>query len=71
VAPGWVVIRDTTVVAGKCQAARNEGGEAAAVARFVAKLGEASPERREAVLKLLESIEALLPASTSSLDEAF
>ena len=49
----------------------NEGGEAAAVARFVAKLGEASPERREAVLKLLESIEALLPASTSSLDEAF
>jgi len=49
----------------------NEGGEAAAVARFVAKLGEASPERREAVLKLLESIEALLPASSSALDEAF
>ena len=49
----------------------NEGGEAAAVARFVAKLGEASPERREAVLKLLESIEALLPTSSSALDEAF
>ena len=49
----------------------DEGGEAAAVARFVAKLGEASPERREAVLKLLESIEALLPASSSALDEAF
>ena len=49
----------------------NEGGEAAAVARFVAKHGEASPERREAVLKLLESIEALLPASSSALDEAF
>jgi GAF domain-containing protein len=47
------------------------GGEAAAVARFVAKLGEASPERREAVLKLLESIEALLPTSSSALDEAF
>ena len=49
----------------------DEGGEAAAVARFVAKLGEASPERREAVVKLLESIEALLPASSSALDEAF
>jgi GAF domain-containing protein len=49
----------------------DEGGEAAAVARFVAKLGEASPERREAVLRLLESIEALLPASSSALDEAF
>jgi GAF domain-containing protein len=49
----------------------DEGGEAAAVARFVAKLGEASPERREAVMRLLESIEALLPASSSALDEAF
>jgi GAF domain-containing protein len=49
----------------------DEGGEAAAVARFVAKFGEASPERREAVLRLLESIEALLPASSSALDEAF
>jgi GAF domain-containing protein len=49
----------------------DEGGEAAAVARFVTKLGEASPERREAVLRLLESIEALLPASSSALDEAF
>jgi GAF domain-containing protein len=49
----------------------DEGGEAAAVARFVSKLGEASPERREAVLRLLESIEALLPASSSALDEAF
>jgi GAF domain-containing protein len=49
----------------------DEGGEAAAVARFVAKLGEASSERREAILKLLESIEALLPASSSALDEAF
>jgi GAF domain-containing protein len=49
----------------------DEGGEAAAVARFVSKLGEASPERREAVLHLLESIEALLPASSSTLDEAF
>jgi GAF domain-containing protein len=49
----------------------DEGGDAAAVARFVARLGEASPERREAVLRLLESIEALLPASSSALDEAF
>jgi GAF domain-containing protein len=49
----------------------DEGGEAAAVARFVAKLGEASPERREAVLKLLESIEGLLPASSTALDESF
>jgi GAF domain-containing protein len=49
----------------------DEGGDAAAVARFVAKFGEASPERREAVLRLLESIEALLPASSSALDEAF
>jgi len=49
----------------------DEGGEAAAVARFVAKIGETSPERREAVLKLLESIEALLPTSNSALDEAF
>jgi GAF domain-containing protein len=49
----------------------DEGGEAAAVARFVSKLGEASPERREAVMRLLESIEALLPASSSALDEAF
>jgi GAF domain-containing protein len=49
----------------------DEGGEAAAVARFVAKLGEASPERREAVVKLLGSIEALLPASSSALDESF
>jgi GAF domain-containing protein len=49
----------------------DEGGEAAAVARFVAKLGEASPEHREAVLRLLESIEALLPTSSSALDEAF
>jgi hypothetical protein len=49
----------------------DEGGDAAAVARFVAKLGEASPERREAVMRLLESIEALLPASSSALDENF
>jgi GAF domain-containing protein len=49
----------------------DEGGEAAAVARFVAKLGEASPERREAVVRLLEAIEALLPGSSSVLDESF
>jgi GAF domain-containing protein len=48
-----------------------EGGDAAAVAQFVAKLGEASPERREAVVRLLASIEALLPGSSSALDESF
>ena len=48
----------------------DEGGEAAAVAGFVAKLSEASPERREAVLRLLAVIEELLP-SPGSLDESF
>ena len=47
-----------------------EGGDAAAVAGFVAKLGGTSPERREAVLRLLTAIEELLP-EPDSLDEAF
>jgi GAF domain-containing protein len=48
----------------------DEGGEAAAVAGFVARLGEASPERREAVLRLLAAIEELLPGP-GSLDDVF
>jgi len=39
----------------------DEGGEAQAVARFVAKLADAEPERREAVLQLLAALEKLLP----------
>jgi GAF domain-containing protein len=38
-----------------------EGGEAQAVARFVARLGEAEPTRREAVAELLAALEKLLP----------
>jgi GAF domain-containing protein len=49
---------------GKARAARavleDEGGEADALARFAAKLDEAEPERREAALKLLDSLEKLL-----------
>ena len=37
-----------------------EGGEADAVARFVAVLADAEPERREAALQLLDSVEKLL-----------
>ncbi len=37
-----------------------EGGEADAVARFVAVLGDAEPERREAALQLLDAVEKLL-----------
>jgi GAF domain-containing protein len=48
----------------------DEGGDAVAVAGFVAKLGEASPQRREAVLRLLAAIEELLPGP-DSLDEVF
>jgi GAF domain-containing protein len=39
----------------------DEGAEAQSVARFVAKLGDAEPERREAVLQLLAALEQLLP----------
>jgi GAF domain-containing protein len=39
----------------------DEGGEAQAVARFVGKLADAEPERREAVLQLLAALEKLLP----------
>jgi hypothetical protein len=37
-----------------------EGGEAEAVARFVALLADAEPERKEAALRLLAAIEELL-----------
>ncbi len=37
-----------------------EGGEAEAVARFVAKLADAEPERREGALELLRALEKLL-----------
>jgi hypothetical protein len=37
-----------------------EGGEADAVARFVAVLADAEPERKEAALQLLDSVEKLL-----------
>jgi GAF domain-containing protein len=37
-----------------------DGGEADALARFAAKLDEAEPERREAALRLLASLEKLL-----------
>ena len=42
-----------------------EGGEAAALARFAAYLGEVEPEQRAAAQKLLEAIEALLRASAA------
>src|SRR5215213_7836071 len=38
----------------------SEGGEAEAVARFVALLADAEPERKEAALRLLRAIEELL-----------
>jgi hypothetical protein len=37
-----------------------EGGDADALARFAAKLDDAEPERREAALRLLASLEKLL-----------
>jgi GAF domain-containing protein len=43
----------------------DEGGEAAALARFAAYLGEVEPEQREAAQKLLEALEALLRASAA------
>ena len=47
----------------------DEGGEGAALARLAARLGELEPERREAVDRLLEAVEALLepPALDDSL----
>jgi GAF domain-containing protein len=47
----------------------DEGGEGAALARLAAKLSELEPERREAVDRLLEAVEALLepPAFDDSL----
>jgi GAF domain-containing protein len=42
-----------------------EGGEAAALARFAAYLGDVEPEQRAAAQKLLEAIEALLRASAT------
>ena len=42
-----------------------EGGEAAALARFAAYLGEMEPEQREAAQKLLEALEALLRATAA------
>ena len=48
----------------KARAARavleDEGGDAAAVARFTRLLGDAQPERREAALRLLSALEELL-----------
>jgi GAF domain-containing protein len=48
----------------KARAARvvleGEGGDADALARFAAKLDDAEPERREAALRLLGSLEKLL-----------
>jgi len=38
----------------------DEGGQAAGVARFVVRLADAQPERREAALRLLASLEELL-----------
>jgi GAF domain-containing protein len=43
-----------------------EGGEAAALARFAARLAEAEPERREAAQRLLEALEVLLRPSSST-----
>jgi len=47
----------------------DEGGEGAALARLAAKISELEPERREAVDRLLEAVEALLepPAFDDSL----
>jgi GAF domain-containing protein len=48
----------------KARAARavlnDEGGDAAVVARFTRLLGDAQPERREAVLRVLSALEELL-----------
>jgi hypothetical protein len=43
-----------------------EGGEAAALARFAARLAEAEPEQREAAQRLLEALEILLRPSSST-----
>jgi GAF domain-containing protein len=42
----------------------DEGGEVAALARFSERLADAPPERREAALRLLDALEALLAPST-------
>jgi GAF domain-containing protein len=47
-----------------------DGGEAAVVARFVEKLDDAPEERREAALRLLAALEALLPGTDWS-EETF
>jgi GAF domain-containing protein len=41
-----------------------EGGEAAALARFAARLADAEPEQREAAQRLLEALEVLLRPSS-------
>jgi hypothetical protein len=38
----------------------DQGGQAAVVARFVERLADAEPERREAALRLLAALEELL-----------
>jgi GAF domain-containing protein len=43
---------------------QDEGGEAAALATFSARLVDASPERREAVLHLLAALDALITAES-------
>jgi GAF domain-containing protein len=43
---------------------QDEGGEAAALATFSARLVDASPERREAVLHLLDALDALITAES-------
>jgi GAF domain-containing protein len=48
----------------------DEGGEGAALARFWARLEDATPERRAAAQRLLEALETLLPASSFD-DQAF
>jgi GAF domain-containing protein len=45
-----------------------EGGEAAALARFAARLADAEPEQREAAQRLLEALEVLLRPNSIGLE---
>jgi GAF domain-containing protein len=47
-----------------------EDGQAAALARLAARLGEAEPEQREAAQRLLEALEAFLASGAGTLDDS-
>jgi GAF domain-containing protein len=47
-----------------------EDGQAAALARLAARLGEAEPEQREVAQRLLEALEAFLASGAGTLDDS-